>query len=125
MNAVTLFAADGDVLRNVCAQCLQRLHKQGSGGLSVHIEIAPDADPFPGMEGLLDAFHGGLDTGEGDRSEQFRVQEGAGLLRGRDAAPDESLRDERVQAQVPKGDGDVHRSGIKPAGHLAGLYRTV
>src|SRR5512133_880666 len=46
MNAMTLLAADGDVINDICSQCLERLHKDRRGGLTVHIEVAPDADHF-------------------------------------------------------------------------------
>ena len=118
VNAVTLSAADGDVVHKVRIQRPQCLYQQGRGRLPIHVEIAPDADPLPGMDSLLDPFHGRFDTGEGDGCEQFRVQEGAGLPGTRDAAPDESLRDEWVQAEVRERGRNIHWRGIQPKSHL-------
>ena len=97
------------------------MHKQGSGCLPIHVEVAPDADQLLSTDGLQDALHGRLDAGEGDRGEAVGVQEEARRFRRGDAAPDESLRDQRMQIQVRKGVGDLDRRGIQPAGHLSSI----
>ena len=44
MNAVTFFSAHGHVVNDIRIQRTQCLHQQSRGGLSVHVEVAPDAD---------------------------------------------------------------------------------
>src|ERR1044072_5014937 len=46
MNAMTLLATDGNVIDNICAQRLERLHQDRRGRLTVHVKVAPDADHF-------------------------------------------------------------------------------
>src|SRR5512143_3661648 len=41
VNSMTLLAADGNVVNDVRAQQLERLHQHGRGRLSVHVEVAP------------------------------------------------------------------------------------
>jgi len=54
---VTLFAANRYVVDHVRAERLKRLHKQGGGSLSVHVEVAPDADAIFALDGLINNFN--------------------------------------------------------------------
>ena len=78
VNAVTLLAANGDVMHNVRAEGAKRLHKQCSGCLPIHIEVAPNADLFVGVDSLKNAFDGGFDVWKWCRGGCVGMKEGAG-----------------------------------------------
>ena len=46
MNAVTLFAANRECNKQHSHQEIEGLHQQGSGCLSVHVKVTPNADHF-------------------------------------------------------------------------------
>jgi hypothetical protein len=118
MHPVTFLAADWDVINNIRFQGLERLHQHGRGGLPIYIEIAPDTDQLLVPDRGLDALHGGFDVRERCRWNRIRVEERPSGLRRVDAAPDESLRDQRRQAEVRERGGNFHRRGIDPASHV-------
>ncbi len=118
VNAVTLLAAYRDVVNDVRAECLKRLYQHCGGGLPVHVEVAPDADNFLFADGVVDALDGRLDIWERSEGNRIGMEEGAGRLRRVDAAADESLRDERREAQVRERGGDFDRRWFDPASHF-------
>src|SRR5689334_1523617 len=64
VNAMTLLAANRDVINDIRTECLERLHEQCCGGLTVHVEVAPDADGLMVTNRLTDAIHGRFDVWE-------------------------------------------------------------
>jgi hypothetical protein len=96
VNAVTLLAANRDVVNYVRAQRLQGLDEQGSGSLAIHVEIPPDTNPLLTAYSQVDDFNRFFDFRKWRRWDFFWVQERARGFDIRDAASDESLRDERV-----------------------------
>src|SRR6266498_5400326 len=62
VDPMTLLAANRNVVNDIRAQRLERLHQYGRGGLTVHIEIAPDADHLIAANGRLDALHSRLNV---------------------------------------------------------------
>ena len=64
---------------------------------------------------LHDPFDGGFDIWEGCGWDRIGMEKCAGGVEVRDAASDESLRDERMQAKGRKR-RNVHMGRVKPAG---------
>ena len=61
---VRLFRPDGDVIDQVSAQGAQAFHQDGGGGLAIHVEISPDQDLLPVVEGFGDQLIGYCCVGE-------------------------------------------------------------
>lgn len=99
MNAMTLFAADWNVIDNIRIKHLQRLHEQRRGSLSVYIEVAPDADEFVVEQRLANPCDRWFNVREGRGGKLIGMQKGAGGVGSQNPAADESLRDEGMQAQ--------------------------
>ena len=92
--AVTLLAADRDVITDFRAQRAQGLHQQGGGGLPIHIEVAPDADDFVPACSQIEALdcsgdarvRCGFEVGKRCRGEFVGMEKGAGGGRVAEAA---------------------------------------
>ncbi|MBV6467733.1 MAG: hypothetical protein PGMFKBFP_03103 [Anaerolineales bacterium] len=129
VDAVTLLAADRDVVHNLRSNAAQRLDEQRGGGLSVHVEVAPNADGLAPARSQVDARDGRVDAaargtvrgafevGIRRRREFFGMEERAGGGNVREAAPDEGPREKR--GQVRERGGDVEDGRIEPAGHAS------
>jgi len=102
------------------SKTLQRLHEDRSGGLTVHVEVAPDADRLPIPNGLQNAFDEALDSGIGRRRSGVRLQEAARSLRIVDAARQEDPFDQGRQSQGGQRT-EACRLGVDPAHHRAPL----
>ena len=100
MNAVTLLAANGDVIHDIRFEGLERLHKQSSGGLSVHVKVAPDADFIFLFKMMLDDLYGCFNVRKRRGRSLFGMKERAGGFGCGDAASDESLLEEERQVEV-------------------------
>src|SRR5687768_4879602 len=75
MHAVTLLAANRDVIDDISAQGLQRLHQHSCGGLPVYVEVAPDADHFVLADCLMDPLDSRLDARKRRERKRIRMQE--------------------------------------------------
>jgi len=118
MNAVTLLAANGDVVNDIRADGSQGLHKQCRGCLSVHIEVTPDADQFFFVDGIENLFDGGFDIGERRGGKFVGMEKSPGGVGSQNPASEESLRDERRQVEGRKR-RNVYVRRVKPAGHVS------
>src|SRR5512143_770720 len=103
VDPVAFFAADRDVINNVCAQGLQCLYKDRGGCLPIHIEVAPDTDQPIEADCLVDDLYGMFNSGEWSGGKGVGMQERARRLGRVDAASQESLRDQRRQVEVCEG----------------------
>ena len=121
VDAVRLPAAVGDVVADGRAQGPQGGEEHGGRGLSVGVEIAPDADGLPAADGLLDALRRPQEAGEVGRrggTVETRVEESAGLGRVGDAAPGQRLGYQRMPADgLSQGGGDRGLLGFEPSLH--------
>jgi hypothetical protein len=99
MNAMTFFAADRNVVHNIRFEHSQGFHEQGSGGLSVYIEVTPDADHVIVPDRFVNTFDRWFDIRKWRRWNFIGVQKRASGVVSQDPASDESLRDEGMQAQ--------------------------
>src|SRR6266540_6140923 len=118
MHTMTLFAADRDVINDIRTQGLQRLHEHRCRGLSVYVKVTPDADQLVITDRRIDTFHSGLDVWERCWWQCIWVQERACRLNRVNAAPDESLRNERRQIELGKRGREFYGRRVDPAGHL-------
>ena len=118
MNAVTFLAADRDVIEDIRIERLKGLYQQGSGCLTIHIEVTPNADHLVSAYSQIDAFYCGLDIWEYGRGNRIRMQKRFGFFGRADSASEQSLRDERRQVEARERSGDVYGMRVKPASHL-------
>jgi hypothetical protein len=65
----------------------------------------------------MDPLDGRLDTREGRGWQRVGVKEGTRCFGRVDAAPDESLREERREMQTRERGGDFHSGRVDPASH--------
>jgi hypothetical protein len=103
VDAMRRYGPDRDVVRHICAEGLQGLDQQSSGGLAVHIEVSPDANSICFAYSQQYRFHGPLHPWELERRSQglgVGVEKGARSFEAGDASPDESICDEWGQVQA-------------------------
>jgi len=67
--------------------------------LSIHIKVTPDADHLFALDGEVDNFYSFFNSRKWRLGKPIGVEKGLGGVGGVDPASDESLRDERMQAQ--------------------------
>jgi hypothetical protein len=67
MDTVRFSLTQGNVMADACIQVTQGRDQDGGGGLTVHVEITPDADLFAVANGFQDAVYRSFHTGKVSR----------------------------------------------------------
>jgi hypothetical protein len=116
VDAVIFLAADRNVIHYICSERSQGLHQQSRGGLSIHVEIAPDANALVAPDRGMDGGQGIFDIRERRGGQRLGMEKGPGGVGSQNPAADEGLRDERRQVEGGKR-RCVYWKWVKPASH--------
>ena len=122
---MTFLSSYRNVVNDVGSQCLECLHQHSGGGLAIHVEVPPDADPLLAAHGCANDLYSFCNSRERRRWQRVGVQEGARRFRRVDAALEESLRDQRRQVEVRESGGNFYRRRVDPASHVAEILPLV
>lgn len=91
------FGTNGDVVDDIGVELTKGGDEEGGGGLTVYVEIAPDADALVFLEGVENDFDGFVHVGEfvgGGGGVVFGVEEGLDGGFVCEATTDKGLSDE-------------------------------